>query len=1350
MFREKVMRKWGGASLAVALAIGGMGLASAPPAWADDAQAGSDASSELVNWTKLYGSTGSSSLTLSYCDRVNDAASLVEGGTVAVGCFDGNKVEGVEGAKGGRDAFVAQTDAAGGAVWQTLVGGSKTDYFNAVAQTRDGGIVAVGASQSSDGDFAGKGKGGYDGSIALLSADGELLKTATLGGSDKDELYDVTVAQDGGYVVVGQFSSEDGDLASVEHHGSSDAVIAKFDAELNLLWVKTLGGSGADRLAEVAKNPDGGYAAVGYTEIAWDAEGADGDIAYNAGGQDALVVKFDAEGNTEWIKTFGGAEDDVAASITRAPLEDVELSDDEGGERPQVDPEQVDGGYIIAGTAASADGTLSEGKTSAAGTDSAYLLKIDAQGDAEWINVLETSVEAYGDAVVVSDGNYVMSGAYEGSDLDFTGQQAYGANDLYVATFSPTGDYLGMSTVGGTLDDRSNGTNYPNGMILDSERNYLLFGATASADGPFSGMQGKVDGFLLNLNASVVETFPGETYLVPVTAWHASEDRPSMMAPMLHEAAFVEKTGEQYVVTFYFTNAEIMGSQVNASTLGAVSYERDGELVPADSDSYDATTQVKTCTITLDSLDENVGIHIEDAMGDIRLHFDPADAVESDTPPYFEPVQVTQPDFETSWKVAIGGSSTDYANSETVLSDGTVVVGGQAYSYDGEFAGRPATASSAFLSAYSQSGELLSARFLSAAEPYTNAYVASVDAAGDGGFFAGGSYQLDSLTSLVPSGDFADLAQEDGAYGENDGYVARFDASMNLVWMRGFSGSGHDQVKSVKATPDGGMLAVIETASSDGDMTDLNKGLFDLVVVKYDAAGNVVWTRAIGGKNIESTDAGIDLLASGNVILAGYTCSGSGDFEGTDYFGDLFDLFAAELDASTGEVKWLRTYGGDKSDYLSSVTATSDGGFVLSGGTSSSTGTFAGANETAYNNAYLLKCDASGNAEWSRFVTSTENSEAKRVVELADGYAMIGDSRGTNLDFQDLNKGSMDVFVAMFNKQGVMISLETIGGTLGDYSADLVAINDYQLGALVYGESSDGDFAASGNVAGGNEFSSMLLAFDYREKPVDFAALQQLVDEAGSLVEADYTPESWSSFATRLQEAREVLANADATQEDVDQAAAMLDAARDALVEAVAADLDELRAFVDKVDGLDPALYTPESWSAFSEALAAAQALLVDDATTQDQADAALASLQEAYGALMRADVDTQALEELVSKAEGLKASDYSQGTWADLEAALEAAREVLADPQASQSDVDDALAALQAAIDDLQKADGGNVVPSGGDRPSGDSDRKGASGGNGLSRTGDPLGAVAAGVLVSAVAAGGTAVTLRMRRRGR
>lgn len=231
---------------------------------------------------------------------------------------------------------------------------------------------------------------------------------------------------------------------------------------------------------------------------------------------------------------------------------------------------------------------------------------------------------------------------------------------------------------------------------------------------------------------------------------------------------------------------------------------------------------------------------------------------------------------------------------------------------------------------------------------------------------------------------------------------------------------------------------------------------------------------------------------------------------------------------------------------------------------------------------------------------------------------------------------------------------------------------------------------------------------------------------------------------------RTVLADADATQEDVDQAAAMLAAARDALVEAVTADLDELRAFVDKVDGLDPALYTPESWSAFSEALAAAQALLVDDATTQNQADAALASLQEAYGALMRADVDMQALEELVSKAEGLKASDYSQGTWADLEAALEAAREVLADPQASQSDVDDALAALQAAIDDLQKADGENVVPAGGDRPSGDSDRKGASGGNGLSRTGDPLGAVAAGVLVSAVAAGGTAVTLRMRRRGR
>lgn len=1331
MGQHRLVRAWG-ASLALALAVGGFGAV--PAAFADDASAGGGSgSNSLINWTALSGSTGTSSISLAYSDRINDAERLVDGGSVVVGCLDGNKVEGIEGAKGKQDALIACYDTDGALVWETLAGGSDTDYFNAVTTMPDGGFVAVGRTKSDDGDVAGLAEGNNDGLIAKFSADGTLEKAVVFGGSDKDELYDVTSAQDGGFVVVGQCFSEDGDLADIGTAGKGDAVIAKFDAELNVVWVGRVAGSAADYFGSVVANPDGGFVAAGYTSS------SDGDMAEagTQGGKDGLAAKFSADGEREWIRVFGGSEDDELASVARAHLKGVDMSDEEGGERPDVDPSEIDGGYILSGTTASADGVFAGAKDSGAGVDSGYLLKIDANGSLEWSKVLENENSATADSVMATANGFTVAGTYEGSSLDFTGQDSYGKDDLYVASFSKEGRYLGMNTVGGADNDRLGG------ITFGGSGDYLLYGATASSDGPFTGMQGKTDGFLMSLNAEVADTHAEEKYLVPVVAWHASKDQPSMMADMLYKDAYVEKTGEQYRITFYFINANIMGVQVNASTLGAVSYDFDGQTLEADVDEYDPVTQVKTCTITTDTLDENVMIHIEDAMGDIRLHFDPQGMQEAETPPYFEPVEVTLPDFESAWKTGVGGSSTDYPNAATVLADGTLVVGGQAYSNDGDFAERPNTASSAFLSAYDQSGALRATTFLSCEEYYTSAYVASLSAAPDGGFFAGGSYTLDELTSLIPSGDFASLAEEGGAYGGNDGYVARYDAEMNLVWLAGFSGSEHDQVKEVQATDDGGCVAVIETLSTDGDMAGENEGLYDLLVVKYNASGEVAWTRDIGGRNLESTDRGVDVLENGNIVVAGITSSGSGDFVGTDYFGDIFDLFAAELDGSTGEIRWLKTYGGDKSDYLASVTATSDGGFVMTGNTSSSTGTFGGANPSAYDNAYVVKCDASGAVEWTSCIKSSDASEAKRVVELADGYAVLGDSRGTDFDFQDKGKGSMDAFVALFDKQGDRISLENIGGTLADYSADLAVLNDHQLAVLSYGQSLDGDYAAVGNDESGN-YSGLLLAFDYQEEPVDSTALQGLVDEVAALSPADYTSETWEVLEAKLEAARALLGNADASQEQIDACYVELLAAYEGLSPVQEIDMEGLRAFVGKVSGLDASGYTEASWAAFSSALAEAQALLANGASSQDEADAALAKLEEAYAALERAagSVDATGLKELVDAVEGLSPSDYTEGSWADVQEALAAARAVLDDPRATQDEVDEALEALQEAYDGLVRTSGDGANGDAG----ADADRGGETA---LVRTGDASGTLAAAA-AAAAAAGLLAATGAMRARCR
>ena len=94
-----------------------------------------------------------------------------------------------------------------------------------------------------------------------------------------------------------------------------------------------------------------------------------------------------------------------------------------------------------------------------------------------------------------------------------------------------------------------------------------------------------------------------------------------------------------------------------------------------------------------------------------------------------------------------------------------------------------------------------------------------------------------------------------------DTFIAKYDSNSKLIWMSNFSGSANDQVKQIKATDDGGIAVLIETNSNDGDMENQNRGLYDLVIVKYDAHGKKSGNEVLGGKNIETSSSGLDILS---------------------------------------------------------------------------------------------------------------------------------------------------------------------------------------------------------------------------------------------------------------------------------------------------------------------------------------------------------------------------------------------------------------------------------------------------------------------------------------------------------
>lgn len=1093
--------------------------------------------SNPVKWTHLYGGKGTNSLAAT-CDSINDVVTLTDGSYAAAGAFDGNGVSGVEGQKGKTDAAFLMYNKNGDLQKQTLVGGSKSDYFYKMLECAYGGFVAVGATQSEDGDLDGLLKGGYDGLLAKFDNQGNLEKIITVGGSSKDELRDIAQTLDGGYIAVGYTQSKDGDFAeNGKVLTDRDAFIVKIDKDLNIEWIKTYGTEGTattglDDFYSVKVVNGNGYIAVGYS---MDEENGNGK-------RDICIVRYEENGDVKWSKLYGGSGDEQANCITVSPYKIEKPSDDSKDWNVEI----LETGFAITGMTNSGDGIFSGSESD--GVSKAFFMKIDPDGNIQTQDILENTAGASGESVVTIGDGYLVSGTFEQNDLGFTGTTVYGKSDVYVAHYSELGNFLNISSFGSDDNETVKGIAY------GSDEDYILFGSTKSSAFYGNTLLGKYDGYLMSVNGAALETYAEEKYLIPVKAWKEDKDEPSMMSPLLYKDAYVEKTGDQYKVTVYFTNAEMMGTQVSASTLGSVSYEQNGIMVNADSDEYDILTQVKSSTITLGSISEPVKFYINGTMGQIRLVFDESNAVSTKTPPYFEPVKVTRPDFDCLWKTNVGGSDVDYLSTITTLKNGNIVIAGQTYSNDGDIAGRLTGISGAYINIYDGNGTLIDTKILCGANPDSSAYAASVDAASDGGFYICGGYQEGIYTE--PSGSFEVLNTVDSVHGQIDGYYAKCDADGQLLWIRNFSGSAYDQVKQIKATDDGGCLVLVETNSADGDMQDLSVGVFDLVLIKCDKDGNKEWSHVISGSSMQSSSFGIAILNDGSYVVGGYAYLGYtfGDFENLTWYGNTFDLFAVKI-SPEGKTIWAKSYGGDGNDYCNAVTATSDGGFMIAGSTKSSTGTFENTG-TFYENPFILKLDADGNEQWNDVLKSSEKGEAVKVVELGEKYIVLGSSYGTDFDFAGLNKGARDVFIAVYDNDGNRTFLDTIGGVNLDYASDIAITGSNQISIVFEGESMDGDLGGLNR----GEFDGTLFTF----KPdgvaeVNRTALEAALEEAEKIDNADgrYTELSFSVLTEAIRNARTAYADLSASQEKIDEQTNALNSAMEELVEAGQSALDK-------------------------------------------------------------------------------------------------------------------------------------------------------------------------------------------------
>lgn len=313
-----------------------------------------------------------------------------------------------------------------------------------------------------------------------------------------------------------------------------------------------------------------------------------------------------------------------------------------------------------------------------------------------------------------------------------------------------------------------------------------------------------------------------------------------------------------------------------------------------------------------------------------------------------------------------------------------------------------------------------------------------------------------------------------------------------------------------------------------------------------------------------------------------------------------------------------------------------------------------------------------------------------------------------NIQWEDNGNaaGKREKVVALIYKGGSQTEISTIAtsGTFADTVEDEILVAKYDTDGTLCEYTVSGspyvgtDWIVDKNVtADDNGVYVVTYKLEGGEEPepepeeVDKEALLALIAYAENAKKDEsyqyVVPAVKELFEKALTDAITVNADAKATQAEVDEAYELL-LSRVHLLD-FTGNVSELDVLVDVARGKVESEYTAESWVSFAEALKAAENVLNNENALQEEIDAAHAALQNAMNALVKKpQANKKKLEQLVKDAEKYeeRLENYIPETTEGFVAALAGAREVLANGEATQEQVDSAYRVLQNAIFNLRE----------------------------------------------------------------
>jgi hypothetical protein len=243
-----------------------------------------------------------------------------------------------------------------------------------------------------------------------------------------------------------------------------------------------------------------------------------------------------------------------------------------------------------------------------------------------------------------------------------------------------------------------------------------------------------------------------------------------------------------------------------------------------------------------------------------------------------------------------------------------------------------------------------------------------------------GGPDIDRGKSMVLTADGGlAIAAEFGGYFEvglftnGDVWLVRTDANGDTLWSKSYGGPGIDEANAIQQTSDGGYII--------GGALSNNLGIFHAWLIRTDAGGDTLWTRAYGSTFTEGWVSSVQETSDGGFIFTGAV---------NTQITFSKDIWLVRTDAE-GDTLWTKTFGGAGPDFGNSVRLTSDGGFIITGSTRD-----IGTNS----DLWLIRTDEQGDTLWIRRYngSSAFNSvDAGHDIQVMpdDGFMVLGNA-GTN------------------------------------------------------------------------------------------------------------------------------------------------------------------------------------------------------------------------------------------------------------------------------------------------------------------------------------------------------------------